>query len=725
VGAVIFMDKKTLAKEAFLAFREGDYDKALETYRQIVENDPTDVTVMILAGDICALQNKIADALRYYKTVVQLLFQQSESKNKIELVKNKMIRLDPDSTDDIEPPPSDAEIAKRNTPDVVQAVDQLKGEIASDPKNFENYQKLGDVLAKSGRKAEAAEQYLVIGNALYNNRMYKKAGAVFQRIVKLDPTCLLARIALGEVYAKDGSDSDAKKEFLYVAEGLIRQGNLERGQQFAQKAIQMKSIEAHYYLGVVFCQTEQLEDARTEFETLLKFKVNHIGGLIQLASIRAAANQTDEAYQLYERVMKKDSKNADVFERMARLGLEQNDVSRAVEHFTKAMEAFAATEEWERAAINAYEAVKLDPSNQELYLKMADASYNANLEEQAAEACASLADLLEGDGKDKEAAEMRVKVAELTGQAPPAPKTKPQPKPDPKPESAPPAQTSKSTASETTGVEDPQVMLNIADTYVQQGSLDEAIEIYQKILKSDPNNEKVKSALTRVYAMFAGINPETAVARKATPVKPATPKPADEKEEQRVQREARERALREAQVRAQRSSVPEPKNPTKGSAKEDEMLQSIGNTRGDEIAGDNQDEFMTVTVAEIYTKQGLLNEALKIYQKILEIEPGNMEAQVKKQELEKKMVEQEKLNQKSQKAASEAKTEPAKESKPTAKEESKVEASKPTPAAKPEEPKKETKADEPKTDAAKKDKNDDDHKEPPPPKSRRGRVSYV
>lgn len=716
MGAVIFMDKKTLAKEAFLAFRAGDYDKALETYLQILAEDPCDTNAMILAGDIYARQNKITAALRYYKTVIQLLFQQPDTKAKIEGIKNKLTRLDPDSADDTQPQPTDAEKAKQNAPNVVQAIDQLKGEIASDPKNFENYQKLGDLLAKNGRNAEAAKQYLVIGDALYNKRMFKKAGAVFQRIIKLDPACLPARVALGEVYAKEGSYSDAKKEFLAVAEGLIRQGNLERGRQFAQKAIQMKSIEAHYYLGLVFCQTDQLEDARSEFETLLKFKVNHVAALFQLARILTAANQAEAAFQLYERIIKKDTKNADAFENMARLGLEQNNIAQAVENFTKAMDTFAANEEWERAAINAYEAAKLEPGNQELYLKMADASYNADLEEQAAEACFVLADLLEGEGKEKEAVEMRAKAAGLVGKESPAPKVKSQTA-APKQEQAPLAQTIKPAAAQSPTGEDSQVMMNIAVTYVQQGSLDEAIEIYQKILKNDPNNEKVKNALTRVYAMFAGINPETAVARKTTPVKPEASKPTDEKEEQRVQREARERALREAQVRVQRSSTPDTQKSTKAGVKQDVMLQSIRNTRGDEIAGDDQDEFMTVTVAEIYTKQGLLNEALKIYQKILEIEPGNMEAQVKKQELEKKMVEQEKLNQQSQKNTSEAKentsktsTTPAKGTMTEPKVEAKAESKK-----KPAEPK----------DSAGKDKKNVDRKDPPPPKGRRGRVSYV
>jgi len=725
------MDKKSLAREAFLHLREGQYDNALEKYRQILDIDPSDVNVINILGDISAHKGRLSEALRYYKEAILVLFQEPDSESKIEVIKSKMAKLDPDSINDIKPPLSEAERAKQSSPSLNRSIEQLEAAIAADPKNFENYQKLGDLLAKNGKNTEAAEQYLVIGNALYNNRMFKKAGVVFQRIVKLDPTCLPARIALGEIYAKEGSDSDAKKEFLYVAEVLIRQGNFERGQQFAQKAIQLKSIEAHYYLGMVFFQNGQMDEARREFETLLKFKVNHQGGLTLLAKILTDAKQWDEAYKLYERLVKKDSKNADALERMARIALYQNNVNQARDNFIQAMDTFAANEEWERAAICAFAAVKLDERNQELYLKMADASYNAGLEEQAAEACLSLADLLDAEGKAKEAEEMRAKARELTGNKVPAASSLKQSsassgatsagKETPSPAAAQ-SKTTKTPADET------RVMMNIADTYVQQGALDEAIEIYQKILKSEPGNEKVKNALTRVYAMFAGINPETAVARKVARTEtPATD--VDEKEEQRVQREARERALREAQVRTQRSTTPEPQ-PSKASAKENELLQSISNTQGDEIAGDNQDEFMTVTVAEIYTKQGLLNEALKIYQKILEIEPGNMEAQVKKQELENKMAEQEKLSHRSKKTVEQEKKTEVSTARDVAKK-SKVQVQPEAKSSVPEKPgstesKGESRQAKPDSPAlTSKSKKDDDHGEPPPSKGPRGRVSYV
>ncbi|MEW6516489.1 MAG: tetratricopeptide repeat protein [candidate division FCPU426 bacterium] len=675
------------AWDAFKLFKEGQLQQASSKYQQILEKEPANISVLNMLGEIAVRQGQWVEALRYFRLSLKL---PNESEAKAETIRKKMIRLDPDSVEDMA---AESESPAPASDSFQASLEKMKGAIAADPKNLENYQKLGDFLEQNGRRKEAAEQLLVVGNALFNNKAFKKAGEIFKRIASLDAACLPAHIALGEIYSKEGSDSDAKKEFLYVAEQLIRQGNLERGQLFAQKAIQLKSIEAHYYLGLVYLLTRQTEEARKELETLLKFKVNHQSGLTQLASLFGEQKQWDDAVKLYERLIKIDARNAYASERIAAIALQTNQPNQAEEKYIQAMDSYAANEDWELATFCALEAVRLDQHNQELYLKLADAAYNADLEGQAAEACLALADLKEAEGKTNEAQELRNKARELQGgakveSAPPREKT-----PPPAPKAQPAA-------------DEMSVMLNMADTYIQQGALDEAIEIYQKILKREPNNQKVRTALTRVYAMFAGLNPETAVARKSQPPAAGTREP----DEQRVQREARERAIREAQVRAQRTTAPETAA-AKPTAKEDEWLQTVGNARGDEIAGDHQDEFMTVTVAEIYTKQGLLNEALKIYQKILEMEPGNMEAQVKKQQLEAKLAEQEKIRQQVQEAQAApkaaAKDQPAKE--PAAKESPKPEPATPAPPAK-----------EP---APGQDQNGGD--EPPAGKGRRGRVSYV
>jgi tetratricopeptide (TPR) repeat protein len=57
-------------------------------------------------------------------------------------------------------------------------------------------------------------------------------------------------------------------------------------------------------------------------------------------------------------------------------------------------------------------------------------------------------------------------------------------------------------------------------------------------------------------------------------------------------------------------------------------------SKTDSALEESRDEFMTVAVAEIYTRQGLYEEAIKIYQRIIHAEPDNFEAKKKLADVE-------------------------------------------------------------------------------------------
>ncbi len=56
-------------------------------------------------------------------------------------------------------------------------------------------------------------------------------------------------------------------------------GDLVNADAYAAKAVELKSIEAHYVLGMVLFKKQKLSEAKAEFESLLRFKVNHVGAL--------------------------------------------------------------------------------------------------------------------------------------------------------------------------------------------------------------------------------------------------------------------------------------------------------------------------------------------------------------------------------------------------------------------------------------------------------------
>jgi tetratricopeptide (TPR) repeat protein len=150
----------------------------------------------------------------------------------------------------------------------------------------------------------AIKQYAEIADIYFKNKLYKKAAPIYKRINELDPSNVDAHAAMGEIHAKSGNESDAKKEYLLIAEAMLKRGDLEAALSYAKKAVALKSIEAYYYLGQVFLLQQKYDDARTEFEKLLKFKLNHVGALVSMGRIFEAKGQADEALKHYQRALK-------------------------------------------------------------------------------------------------------------------------------------------------------------------------------------------------------------------------------------------------------------------------------------------------------------------------------------------------------------------------------------------------------------------------------------
>jgi tetratricopeptide (TPR) repeat protein len=223
-------------------------------------------------------------------------------------------------------------------------------------------------------------------------------------------------------------------------------------------------------------------------------------------------------------------------------------------------------------------------------------------------------------------------------------------------------------------------MIAMADSYVKSGAFDEAIEMYQKALAMDPANQSIKKKLNEVYSKYAGMPvagaPDQEAKKKEEEAKRKTEeemkakkeeeerKKKDEAQKKKAEEEAKkkkddedrkkkdEEARKKTEEESKRKKEEEDRKKKDEEAKrkrdeeekkkrdEDEKKKKAS---ADEDITDDQysDDFVTVTTAEIFIKQGLFTEAEKILGKILKKDPANIEARMKLDEMKKLQTETE------------------------------------------------------------------------------------
>lgn len=243
--------------------------------------------------------------------------------------------------------------------------------IEIDPRNANAYTKLAELYESKGMKDEAASKYLFIGNAYYESKLLKGSMKFFQKVLELDPKRLDAREKLAQIYESEDMEREAKMEFLHVAEDYLEHKDLNKAEEFSQKAISLKSIEAHYVLGKVFYERAMFKEAITEFEYILKFKMKHTGALNYVGNSYMKLNKFPEAIITFDKVLKIEENNLEAMEGIALAYKNKGDIAGAVTNYLSAAKEYTNQKDIDKANSILKEAEAVSAGNAEAQNKIA------------------------------------------------------------------------------------------------------------------------------------------------------------------------------------------------------------------------------------------------------------------------------------------------------------------------------------------------------------------
>jgi pilus assembly protein FimV len=106
-----------------------------------------------------------------------------------------------------------------------KAIAEYQSIVKADPRDLTVCNNLGDLFARVGRTAEAIEQYLKLGELYRADGLSVKAIAVYKKIAKLDTSRTEAYLACADLYQEQGLVGEAKIQLATVAEHYSRAGD--------------------------------------------------------------------------------------------------------------------------------------------------------------------------------------------------------------------------------------------------------------------------------------------------------------------------------------------------------------------------------------------------------------------------------------------------------------------------------------------------------------------
>ncbi len=391
-------NKKDIMKMAMIYTQEGKWDKAIVEYKKLITLDPTDYNIHNMLGDVYAKKGEDALAYQSYILTAEAYLKQGLS-DKATIIYKKIAKLDSNKL-----PENDKKrqiLIKKNTDaekliengEIDKAIEVYKEILQINPDSFDTYQKIGELYAEKGMKEESLKYLYKVAEIYHKNRIYKKALPIYQKIVEFQPDNIEIREKIAEVYEREGYDSDAKREYIFLCEYYWGKKNIEKVEYYSQKAIETKSIEAHFFKGAALFIKKDFDEAKKEIDMLLKFKANHVEGLLLSAKINKEKGLIDQTITLLTKVIKLEEENTEAYEILGDTYLQKGLTREAYAKFLVAVNIYSKKKEFEKAEDILNKILSKEPENIEILQK--------------------LAEVLEMQNKKKQAANIYIKISEI------------------------------------------------------------------------------------------------------------------------------------------------------------------------------------------------------------------------------------------------------------------------------------------------------------------------
>ena len=223
--------------------------------------------------------------------------------------------------------------------------------IAEDPKDLTVMNTVGDLHARLGQNSEAMLYFKQVGEAYVGDGFIVKAIAIYKKLTKLNAASTESVLKLAELYSQQGLYSDARAQYLSVADRCLRSGDEQQASRIFQRmleldpenaAMQAKLADLYVKLGnkdearnIFFSAAESLfrrgamDVADEALERVLALDPGHAPAAMLRGRIAAEAGNAEKAVQYLEKVPDLDSQ-PDGLRALLRVHLQMGHSSEAL-----------------------------------------------------------------------------------------------------------------------------------------------------------------------------------------------------------------------------------------------------------------------------------------------------------------------------------------------------------------------------------------------------------
>jgi tetratricopeptide (TPR) repeat protein len=203
------------------------------------------------------------------------------------------------------------------------AIAEYEKVIKEDPKDLTVLNTVGDLCARVGQNEQAAHYFKRVGDHYAQDGFTVKAIAIYKKLTKLSPGNFENINKLAELYSQQGLFSDARAQYMHVADHLLRSGDNAQAARIFQRVLELdpENTATQSKLADLYLKLGKKEEARKIYCTA--------------AESLYARGSYDAAKEALGRVLTMDPQNPSAQLLRGMIAADSGDAAAAVQHLER------------------------------------------------------------------------------------------------------------------------------------------------------------------------------------------------------------------------------------------------------------------------------------------------------------------------------------------------------------------------------------------------------
>mgnify|MGYP000847457535 CR=1 FL=1 len=304
--------KQKVLKNAAKYVKKGQYEKAIEEYRKLNQEDYGEASLNNAIGDLLLQIKDTKEALVEYEKAARYYEDKGFIPRAMAIYK-KILRYDPGLT--------------------------------------RIYEKLAQLYSDQGLIQDAISQYEFLARHHEHEGNTEAALDSYRQIADLDPSNLAIREQLAGLYSKQGFREKASAERVKIGERFVKKGDMFNAIKSFESALKEQPNNENAMRGIVsvYLAEKRVSEARDVLNRILEGSPENTMALVTLGRICMESGELDEAVETYQKVLSIDPSQEGVNEILGTLYIKKGNYPEAFRLLKEIIQTAIEHEDYQKA----------------------------------------------------------------------------------------------------------------------------------------------------------------------------------------------------------------------------------------------------------------------------------------------------------------------------------------------------------------------------------------